>query len=257
MADDFNQPEEDDIPTAPFWMATFSDMATLLLTFFVLIAAMSEVKVNHFMEALSYFQGRTGVMQFENVIPSAEVQTVAKPKSDEVEGAMEDKRERAERFEQLMAFLTESELADKVEASMTDRGVQVIITDSVMFASGKAELLTPSRRILQSISRVVDEQVKAIVVEGHTDNIPIRNSIYPSNWELSAARAAAVVRFLLEQQDTIAPAHYFPMGFGEHHPLGPNDTAAGRARNRRVEILFSREPWPSKNSLSKMEVPTP
>ncbi|MEM1128032.1 MAG: OmpA family protein [Bacteroidota bacterium] len=242
--------EDDDMPTAPFWMATFSDMATLLLCFFVLLVAMSEIRVDRFMEALSYFKGRTGIMDFENVVPSNAVRTVVNSSADAQE-AEEIIQEFAEKFEEVSAFIEANELEDKVQVSLTDRGLHVVITDSVMFRSASAVLTEPSRDLLGLLAQVIDDRVKAVVVEGHTDNLPIRSALYPSNWELSAARAAAVVRFMLDQEGALPPASYFATGSAEFHPVDTNATPAGRNRNRRVEILFSWTPW--QNSIS----PTP
>jgi chemotaxis protein MotB len=238
--------EDDDMPTAPFWMATFSDMATLLLTFFVLLVAMSEVEVKKFKEALSFFQGRTGMMQHEAVVPSMTTNVTIKM------GEQTDSQElraRAETYEKLLEQLAENNLEGMVQVNMTEDGLHVIITDSVMFQSGAATLIEPSRLILSTIADVMAEsEVESVIVEGHTDDRPIRTSRFPSNWELSAARAGSVVRFLLEQEATLAPERYQAVGHGEFKPRATNRTPDGRSRNRRVEILYSWQPWQSKNN---------
>ena len=233
MSDFLNSDAEDEGPTAPFWMTTFSDMVTLLLTFFVLIVAMSEVKVEKFKEALSYFQGRPSVLMHDAVVPPMRNQEVTTFRS----------REQAERYEALMQRLEEQNLEGKVQVNLTERGVHVVATDSVMFRSGQSELIEPSRSVLRLISNALDGAVEAVVVEGHTDDRPIRTSVYPSNWELSAARAASVVRFLLEQEGALDPSRYAATGHGKHRPLDPRPTPEARARNRRVEMFFSWEPW--------------
>lgn len=225
--------EEDEGPTAPFWMTTYSDMVTLLLTFFVLIVGMSEVKMEKFKEALSYFQGRPSVLTHDAVVPPTQNQEVTTFHS----------REQAERYEALMHHLKEKNLEDKVQANLTERGLHVIITDSIMFNPGQAELIEPSRSVLQLISGVLDGTVEAVVVEGHTDDRPIRTKMYPSNWELSTARAASAIRFLLEQEGALDPSRYAATGYGEHRPLDPRPLPEARARNRRVEMLFSWKPW--------------
>ncbi len=249
--DDAGMEDDEELPTAPFWMATFSDMATLLLTFFVLIVAMSEVEVKKFKEALSFFQGRTGMLQHETVVPSIQPQNVTIKVGNKDETA----RARATSYEELMHALSEEELDGLVQVNVTDRGLHVIITDSVMFRSGEATLVEPSRRLLRTVARVLsDKGVQSVTVEGHTDNQPIHTSRYPSNWELSAARAGSVVRFLLEQDTALPPERYLAVGHGEFKPRDTNATPEGRARNRRVEILFSWEPWQNqtKTPLSPM-----
>lgn len=230
MAEAEEEDQGPEAPTAPFWMATFSDMATLLLTFFVLIVSMSEVEVKKFKDALSNFQGRTGVLQFDALTPT--VGTINRV-------GEEDKRKRAQKFEEVLKYLKENDLEDKVQVNLTQEGLHVSITDSVMFSAGRSDLLPISKKILHLVSEVLDDDVHAVRVEGHTDDRPIRTGRFPSNWELSAGRAASVVRYLLELETAHDPAIYTAVGYGEHHPVESNDTAEGRASNRRVEILFS------------------
>ena len=214
-------------------MVTFSDMVTLLLTFFVMIVAMSEVEVKKFKEALSYFQGRTSVLSHDAVTPAMNQQLMTISQS----------KEQAERYEELLEYLEESELTDKVQAQLTANGLHLTVSDSVMFHSGQSELIEPARTVLRYVAGLLDDRIASVVVEGHTDDRPIRTARYPSNWELSAARAASVVRFMLSLTDVPDPSHYVAIGHGEHHPIDTNTTTAGRARNRRVEIFLSWQPW--------------
>jgi chemotaxis protein MotB len=126
-----------------------------------------------------------------------------------------------------------------------------------MFRSGEATLLAPSRDILRRIADVVTGHAAAVVVEGHTDDQPIHTTAYPSNWELSGARASSVVRFFLEQENALEPDDYVAIGYGEHHPKATNRTLEGRAKNRRVEILFSWNPWQNKLNASTTPPPRP
>ena len=219
-------------PGAPLWIVTYSDMVTLLLTFFVMIVAMSEVEVKKFKAALSYFQGRTGVLTHDAIQSTTPQPLVT-----------EESVEQAERYETLLEYLEENGLQDNVQVDLTDKGLHLVISDSVMFDTGEAELIEPARTVLRLVAGMVDEKVEAMVVEGHTDNRPIHTGRYPSNWELSTARAASVVRFLLEQENARGPSRYVVIGYGEHHPVETNETPKGRAANRRVEMLFSWEPW--------------
>lgn len=225
--------EEDGAPSAPFWMTTYSDMVTLLLTFFVLIVSMSTVEIKKFHEALSYFQGRTSVLVNDAIVQSATRRVINDFRS----------REQADRYEELLEYLRQNDLEDKVQVNLSDKGLHVTITDSVMFESGSARLIQPSRMMLRKIRAVLGTDVESVIVEGHTDDRPIRTAMFPSNWELSSGRAASVVRFLLEDEEQLPPSRYLAVGYGEHRPVASNTTAVGRARNRRVEILFSWEPW--------------
>lgn len=243
-----SQDDGDDIPTAPFWMTTYSDMVTLLLTFFVMIVAMSEVEVKKFKEALSYFQGSTGVLSHESVLPISQVTT---------RKSSAETRKQAEQHEKLIEQLKAQDLEDKVQVNLTERGFQIVITDSVMFNSGRARLIEPSRTVLRLLSGLIDDKVQSVIVEGHTDDNPIHTEQFPSNWELSTARAASVVRFLQQNTDALPPSSYVPIGYGSYHPVAPNKTAAGRARNRRVEILFSWKPWRPKATTPKTKFQNP
>jgi chemotaxis protein MotB len=203
---------------------------------------MSEVEVKKFKEAMSYFQGRTSVLLHDAAVPPP--RTPMLDSKDRAESEFEQK-EQAVRFEELLEYLEEQELDGKVKVDMTQRGMHVVINDSLMFRSGDATLLADSREILRRIARVVRAGVEMVVVEGHTDNRPINTQRYPTNWELSGARAASVVRFLLVDDAALDPSRYVSVGFGEFQPVASNTNSGGRAQNRRVEILFSWEPWHS------------
>lgn len=224
------QLDEEPEPSSPFWMTTYADMVTLLLTFFVLIVSMSEVEVKRFKEALSHFKGRRSVLQFESMVPP----TRPEESTEEIYLAREEK------LQELAQYLKETNLQDKIHVNVTERGVHVSIVDSVVFASGEAELLYSARAVLAKVGEILTPLAKLVIVEGHTDDRPISTSQFPSNWELSGARAASVVRFFLKQDtDALSPGQYKTVGFGEFRPVASNATATGRARNRRVEILFS------------------
>jgi chemotaxis protein MotB len=220
--------EEEDQLSAPFWMTTYSDMVTLLLTFFVLIVSMSEVEVIKFREALSHFNGQKSVMDF----PSMVTPSVPRPEPEKIFEMRE------ESLDELLKYLQENDLDDKVHVELTVDGVHVSIVDSVMFRSGRADLLPTAERILMKVAEVLTPLAQFVVVEGHTDNRPIRTAHFPSNWELSGARASSVVRFFLKQSTALAPSSYETIGYAEFRPEVSNDTPEGRARNRRVEIHF-------------------
>ena len=221
--------QEEGPPTAPFWLVTYSDMVTLLLTFFVLIVSMSEVEVKKFKEALSHFKGRRSVLNFESMVPPS------RPEED----VQEMFKSRESRLDELAEYLEENKLQEKVQVNVTERGVHVSILDSVMFESGRADLLPSAQNVLQKVESLLTPLSKTVIVEGHTDNRPINTAYFPSNWELSGARASSVVRFFLMQESALDPEMYKTVGFGEFRPVATNETVSGRARNRRVEILFS------------------
>lgn len=229
MDDFLNTEEEDDQPTAPFWMTTFSDMVTLLLTFFVLIVSMSEVEVVKFREALSHFQGQRAVLDFPSMIEPTKPQRQPE----------EIYQIREESLEELLEYLRENDLEDKVVVNLTPEGVHVSIVDSVMFLSGRAKLLPTAEAILSKVAEVLTPLSDRVSVEGHTDDRPIATAQFPSNWELSGARASSVVRFFLRHSTALEPGKYETIGYAEFRPEVSNETPEGRARNRRVEIHFN------------------
>lgn len=128
--------------------------------------------------------------------------------------------------------------------------LEIEIRTDILFASGDAQVANGAREVLDRVAGILAGLPNPLRVEGHTDNVPIRTVAYPSNWELSAARAASVVHLFMTQG--VEPARMEIAGFGEYRPKAPNDTAAGRDQNRRVVIIVLdpslREPGSSSSS---------
>ncbi|GMQ86999.1 MAG: hypothetical protein BMS9Abin08_0197 [Gammaproteobacteria bacterium] len=138
--------------------------------------------------------------------------------------------------EALLEVFEGSELRDRVEVAVHPGEVNLEISDSILFARGSAALTHEGRALLKDLAEVLGGQPYTLSVEGHTDNIPIETTRYPSNWELSSARAAVVTRKLIEQG--IAPDRVRAIGYGETRPLADNRTPEGRSRNRRVSFIL-------------------
>lgn len=142
-------------------------------------------------------------------------------------------------FEEARRML-ESKLKGDSRISMTvdDRGLVIILSDDILFDSGKAEIKTNAKPILDKVASVVKTEVpnKNIGISGHTDNVPIQHSGWKSNWELSTARATTVLHYL--EGKGIPPKRLSATGYGEYRPIMTNNTAEGRAKNRRVEIVI-------------------
>jgi len=141
---------------------------------------------------------------------------------------------------ELDAYARSHGFAKKVETSIEARGLVIrVLTDDLLFASGQATLSSRSTSLLGEISQLLNLAGEHPVdVEGNTDDVPIHSSIYPSNWELSTARASTVVRFISEHG--VSPGRLTATGYADQHPIASDSTAAGRARNRRVEIVLQR-----------------
>jgi chemotaxis protein MotB len=140
----------------------------------------------------------------------------------------------------LDAYARTHGLGSRLQTTVARRGLVVrLLTDKVLYDSGSATLNTAASPLLDRIAQLLRTEFDhPIVVEGHTDDEPIHSGAFPSNWELSAARATTVVRFLI--RDGVAPGRLAASGYDSMHPLTTNATSAGRSRNRRVEIVLTR-----------------
>ena len=243
--------EEEEVEEgAPAWMATFADLATLLLTFFVLLLSFANMDVQNFRSALGSVREALGV-QFEHPgdrlgLTTSIVELSKRESTDklnEVEIQLADL---------IRKFVKKQNMADKVDVEVGNRGIIVRVKEFVLFNSGEAELRHEATKPLQAIATLCKELELPVWIEGHTDNSPISTVRFPSNWELSAARAVATLKFL-SAQGGIDRAALSVAGYAETHPIAPNDTAEGRARNRRVEFLFVRPPEQSVQQFQEFE----
>ena len=139
----------------------------------------------------------------------------------------------AQKINNALDMLLQTEL---VSVRKSDNWLEIEINSKVLFSSGSSKLSPSARPMLRGLSNVLKNRKNKVHVEGFTDNLPITNSIYPSNWELSAARAATVVRLFASYG--ITPSNLASIGFGEYQPKVANDSPDGRATNRRVVIVI-------------------
>lgn len=265
---------QEDAPPAgsPAWMSTFSDLMNLLLCFFVMLFAMStleESKLHELVAAMnntvSIFDGGAnaigdGMMISNGVSQLNEldeyINSTGKTAESPNEGKdMQDYEKSPEAMQEILEQIEESQLAaneelseniaealqdssisDQVDISFTAQYVQLTMNGALLFDSGSASLKTESEQILQRVGDILQYYgTGTIEIEGHTDNVPISSSQYPSNEELSSARALSVFYFLTDNT-SLDPRSLRHAGMGERIPIADNSTAEGRSRNRRVEI---------------------
>jgi chemotaxis protein MotB len=150
------------------------------------------------------------------------------------------KEREAEAIRRLERAVAEGVLAGKASIVVTDREVRIALNPEAFFSIGSARLNAGTADVLRSLAGLIEDFPDDIVIEGHTDNIPVRGGAYRSNWELSIARAVGVVNFFTALG--IAPGQLIAAGYGEFHPAYLNDSDANRARNRRIEITIVRQP---------------
>ncbi len=232
-------------------MNTYGDMVTLLLTFFVLLFTFSSLDVQRFHEVMSAiqhsFMGRTGIL--EGTTEPAEESERLDPKEMTAQDVTTGLGERElalleimeqleETYEEVRTFLQEAGLEDEVQMRIEERGVILQLPERILFDKGQAVIKGEFIPVLDMMAELLQRIDNQIIVEGHTDNVPITTPRYPSNWELSVDRAVSVVRYLSEQHE-LDPRRFQATGYGEYRPIDTNETAEGRSRNRRVIIVFS------------------
>lgn len=221
------------------WLGTYSDCVTLLLTFFVLLYSMSSVdaeKVQSISKAFSLMSGQAGDTFLEyDLYEGSQPIIGGEGKSEEILDTNEGESQTM--YKDVKDFLDENELNSIVSISEDERGVILKVKDNILFESGKATLIENSQEILNKINALISTLPNSIIIEGHTDNVPISNSNYPSNWELSTQRAVNVVRYFVEKNNQ-NPSRFSAAGYGEFKPDVENNSDENRARNRRVNILI-------------------
>jgi len=238
---------------APAWMATMADMFSLLLTFFVLLLSFANTDVVKFRMMLGSVRDAFGVrtehpgdimaratspVEFSDSesTPHLEVfptQTTASSGRFEAESA-------AMKAE-LDAVVDDLDLGRMIEVLGTRRGLVVRVKGQLLFGPGSAQLRPESFVFLDEIGRLTRIFAHPLSVEGHSDDGAIRTERFPSNWDLSAARAIAAVRYLIDARQ-LDPGLLSVAGYGATRPLAPNDSSENRARNRRIEFVYLSAP---------------
>lgn len=243
-----------DCPTIPGWVTTFGDLMSLLLTFFILLLSFSSVQESEFNKAKGSIMGALGLLA-ENNGRTYFADVTSPPSSSQSEGSVSEEEEDEFENEAVLAdiqseldkalsdnkskFKNNSSVKDLLSLEVSKKGIHILITDSVMFASGKSKLKDTFKILLTAIGKVIakNKDKYDVIVEGHTDNTPISTAKYPSNWELSAYRAIAIVKFMTNKF-AISQRKFSAIGYGEFRPVANNNTKIGRRKNRRVEIYL-------------------
>jgi chemotaxis protein MotB len=261
--------------SAERWLLTYADMITLLMALFMVLFSISSVnisKVQSLQESLrAAFSGdilpggkaiakpgasanssrAPSAVDLQSLVPITSPQTSSALRSASAHGsaaAVQQQQMAAQQESavfahikaELDAYARAHGFSKSVQSTIEPQGLVIrVLTDDLLFESGQATLDGRSSGLLGEISQLLNvDETHPIDVEGNTDDVPIHGGPYPSNWELSTARASTVVRFLAEHG--VTPRRLTATGYAEQHPLASNATSAGRARNRRVEIVMKR-----------------
>ena len=225
------------------WLTTFNDLVTLLMVFFVLLFTMSSID-SHKMKDFQYaLQSGLGVLEAGGQVSVAVENSRLVPDMSHIETQAEGRQgsQASELRHRIFEQVKEMVPPDfGLRFSESNQGIHMTFTDSFLFAPGSAEIQPQGRPLLDEIGRLIRQLPYDVRVEGHTDNLPIRTRRFPSNWELSTARAVNVVKHLIETEN-VDPRRLSAVGYGDSKPLVPNDDAQQRAQNRRVEIVLMTE----------------
>jgi chemotaxis protein MotB len=210
---------------APLWMVTFADMVTLLLTFFILYYSIASMNMQKFKEAIiGEEQASIGLLE---LLDSAEIkesiQNLTGLKSNDI-----------------LKDITEVAEESQLDVDTSKAKVIVRVPGASLFQPGQADLQLSARPVLDEVIRVVNKYPDyKIHIQGHTDDESISTERFPTNWELSAARATAVLRYFIDKG--ASPERMTATGYADTFPLATNDTVPGRAKNRRVEFVLEKE----------------
>ena len=219
------------------WFVSYADFITLLFAFFVVmyaISSLNEGKYRVLSNALGSAFGKAPVA-INEIQTEMPIRPLPNAKTRATEAKLRHEREQMTNIARdLQSVLAPLVREGKVRVTQTSRGVRVEINASVLFAPGEAKLTAESGQALKAVGSLLKEDNHAIQVEGHTDNVPIKNLVFPSNWELSGVRASSVVRLFIESG--VDESRLTAIGHGPNQPVGPNETPEGRARNRRVVV---------------------
>jgi chemotaxis protein MotB len=219
------------------WLATFADTMTLLLTFFVLLYSFSTVDAAKFKQMASSLQsvltGNSGKSVLDFNMKNGDVPLVGEPVQTTTASSNKE-----DIYKKVQSLIKEKKLEGIVDIKSDSRGVIIQLRENIIFNSGKAEVIDKIKPVLKSINGLLDTLPNDIVIEGHTDNIPINNYEYKNNWQLSSARALNVLEYFISIKGQKNLNRFRSVACAEYQPTVPNNSDANRALNRRVNILI-------------------
>jgi len=259
---------EEDQDNHDRWLVSYADFITLLFAFFVVMYSISSVEIGKYKQLTNSIgtafsgNGSSGVNQTSTEkglgargVTETKTSSIIKPLPLSHLYSEKMRRERdsmaktgAEVSNKLAPMIAEG----KIQVIQTSRGIRIDIQDNLLFSAGSADLSTAANSIISEIVPLIKDNQRKIQVEGHTDNTPIHNTTFFSNWELSAVRASSVVRLLSALG--ISEQRLSATGLGASQPISENETESGRAKNRRVSIIITYE-VPTQEDTSNVIAP--
>jgi chemotaxis protein MotB len=239
--------EEEDERISESWLIPYADILTLLLALFIVLFASSVVDKQKFMSIMESFKSELTGTRIDDTNVGLTVNIPKNPISEKnlnqqkakpAPALTKEDRELLDLKNRLQNFIDRNHLQANVTIQDTKRGVEITFKEVVLFDPGKADLKKSSYNTLNSFVKLIKTMSNPISIEGHTDNVPIQNPKYPSNWELSSARAVSVLHYF--ESHKIAKSRLQFVGYGEYRPLYKNDTPTHRQANRRVNVVILR-----------------
>jgi chemotaxis protein MotB len=213
------------------WLLTYADMITLLLALFIILFAISNISAVKFNRLAREISGGFSNTSYLNQPPNGGI-TGAQHGRGAVDANMVAVKA------QLDQYIARQRLQSKVQTRIDKQGLIItLLSDKTYYDSGSADLRPETKQLLDVVAGQLRNVRNEVRVEGSTDNVPIATYAYPTNWELSAARATGVTRYLVEHAK-IVPTRISFAGYGEFHPKYANDSDAHRQQNRRVDIVI-------------------
>ncbi|UOO37217.1 OmpA family protein [Oscillospiraceae bacterium CM] len=235
MARNNNKPKKDN---SERWLVTYADLMNLLLILFIILFAASQIDKAKAAKVAQSVRSGFGYQESGADASASDGSAASSPGSDQYwspEGIAYQQF-----YEDVIKLIQENNLTDMVDVTMDDRGVVISFKDNVLYPSGQANLSAKSLALIDNIGSLLNHLTYSfILVEGHTDTDPIHTAEYIDNMDLSTQRATNVWRELIKMG--ISPTNTAAIGYGEYRPIAPNDTAANKAKNRRVVITILRK----------------
>ena len=242
----------------PGWMVSWSDMTTLLLTFFIILMSFAEIDGKDFYLVLSSFRGSLGMFEGGYSLSSGRLEELGQNMLNLPSN--QSGQTLSKSVKKAVAMFKPEIKAKAVRVSEDERGLIITLSGDAFFDPGSAVLKKEIRDILKKAGKIVNYMPNFVRIEGHTDDKPISagkdESGYSSNWELSSMRSINVLRYLSEEE-RVNPKKLSAVAFSEFRPLYDNDTPEGRAYNRRVDLVVLRDKRFISGEHKRIERPLP
>lgn len=225
------------------WLVTFADMLLVILVLFVLLYSYSDTNVEKFESVVGSFK-KASLMDDGSGILDRDggdgTSGIPKDLEDQLAEMIEREENIKEILEYVDSYASEHKLEDKMTVTPTEKGIEVVLPEIMLFPSGQADLLDEAIAFLDDMAPLLAEISNSLEVEGHTDNRPISTARFPSNWDLSTARANEVIRYLIEEHE-LQPERFKAVGYGEYQPIASNKNEEGKSKNRRVVMVIAND----------------